>query len=327
MDISVIIPTYNRAHLIEQTLTSIVQQSYPPCEIIVVDDGSKDQTEAVVRHFGSAVRYCRVKNGGQGPARNVGASLAKGSWLAFCDSDDLWHPDKLALQAKLCDNAPEVEYTFTNFRTVVDDVWSIQTKFDSSPVGFWELPMRKIDEDLLVIEKPLIPRILGHQPIFPSTIMMKKQFLHRMGGWGEVFPRSPVEDFEFVLRCVDRPPIGVVRTPVVGIRKHSSNVSGNPLRATMGEIEILRYALKHHPAAREHAGAICEQIVMRSTSAAEGAFAAGDFGKARELLEAVPFPQRSWKLHLKSAVANCPGMGGQVLRKGMLGLLQRLRAA
>jgi glycosyltransferase involved in cell wall biosynthesis len=319
LEVGVVIPTYNRAHLIELTLASIVQQSCPPAEIVVVDDGSTDHTETVVRRFPS-VKYVRIQNSGQCRARNVGVAATTTPWLAFCDSDDLWHPDKLLLQTRLFAKAADAQYGFTNFRFVVDDDWSVNTKFDTLPTGYWNVRRREIEPGSFVVEEPLFERLLRHQPVFPSTIIMKRTFFDLIGGWKDALGRTLGEDLEFTLRCVDRPAIAVVAEPVVGIRKHAANFSRDNVRSILGEIEILRYVLENHPAAQDHRDTILEQILVRNVSAAEGAFAVGELGKVRELLKAVAFHRRSWKLHLKSMVAQCPGTGGYILRKGIIAL-------
>jgi glycosyltransferase involved in cell wall biosynthesis len=315
LEVSVIVPTYNRADLITETLASILNQSHPPSEIIVVDDGSRDNTEAVVREFGSQIKYLRIENSGECRARNVGASASSAPWIAFCDSDDLWHPDKLLLQARLFERASDVEYSFTNFKTVVNREWSGTTKFDTSPTGYWDLPRREIDNGTFVIETSMCDCILQHQPIFPSTLMMKRSFFDRVGRWREPLGRTPSVDLEFHFRCVSQPLTGVVSTPVVGIRKHASNFSGNPLRTTIGEIEILRYLLTNVPAAKQHEDRIQEQIIVRSARAAEDAFAIGDLELARKLLVSVPYDQRTWKLRVKSRICQLPEPVGQFLQK------------
>jgi glycosyltransferase involved in cell wall biosynthesis len=318
LEISVIVPTYNRADLIAETLASILNQSHRPSEIIVVDDGSRDNTEAIVREFGSQIKYVRIDNSGECRARNVGVSAASAPWIAFCDSDDLWHPDKLLLQARLFERASDVEYSFTNFKTVVDAEWSGTTKFDTSPTGYWDLPRREIADGTFVVQAPMCACILRHQPIFPSTLMMKRSFFDRIGQWRESLGRTPSVDLEFHFRCVSQPLIGVVSTPVVGIRKHASNFSGNPLRTTIGEVEILRYILSNVPAAREHEDQIREEIIARGARTAEDAFAIGDLELARQLLESVPYDKRSWKLRVKSHVLQLPKPVGQFLQKRLV---------
>ena len=108
--ISVVIPVYNGALFIQGALQSVLNHTAPPIEIIVVDDGSTDGTTDVVRLVNSAVpiRYHRQDNQGPSVARNLGVSLASGDWIAFLDADDIWHPEKLAIQADLIQAHPDV---------------------------------------------------------------------------------------------------------------------------------------------------------------------------------------------------------------------------
>lgn len=100
MNISVIIPTYNREKLIEKCINSVLEQTYQPTEIIVVDDGSTDGTPDKIYKLNSPIIRVIIgeKNRGAQAARNLGIKEAKGDWIAFLDSDDVWLPDKLAKQ-------------------------------------------------------------------------------------------------------------------------------------------------------------------------------------------------------------------------------------
>jgi glycosyltransferase involved in cell wall biosynthesis len=314
MNISVIVPTYNRADLIAETLESILAQNYPPTEIIVVDDGSTDNTEQIVRKYAPAVSYLRIKNSGECAARNAGVAHCSGDWVGFCDSDDLWAPDKLRLHVQLFKTAPDVEYSFSNFRTVVGGAWSQDTKFDTSPPAYWHLPRRNITSDLFVIECSMFARLLTHQPIFPSTLMMKKSFFDAVGRWNEPLGRTRSVDLEFHLRCVAKGPIGVVAAPVVGIRKHAANFSGDPLVNALGEIEVLRYVLQHNPIALKAKGIIVDEIARRTAKAAEQSFDIGNLRGCRELMKSVPVRQRSRRQILKAAIASLPPYAAHGLR-------------
>jgi len=122
--VSVIVPTYNRAHLIGETLESVRAQAYRPIEIIVVDDGSTDNTAEVVRSFAETarddldVRYVRQENMGVVFARNRGLKESRGEFIQFLDSDDLLHPGKLSAQVKAMRDEPEVEYVFSGWERV-----------------------------------------------------------------------------------------------------------------------------------------------------------------------------------------------------------------
>lgn len=98
MNISVVIPTYNRRDLLKRALLSMLAQTLLPTEIIVIDDGSTDDTAAMIRTEFPAVHYYHQENQGVGSARNTGIQHAIGDWIAFLDSDDEWLPEKLARQ-------------------------------------------------------------------------------------------------------------------------------------------------------------------------------------------------------------------------------------
>ncbi len=114
--ISVIIPTYNSASIVGEAIESALNQSYPPDEVVVVDDGSTDDTGAVCRRFGDEVHYIRQDNARASAARNHGIALAHDRWLAFLDADDLWEPDKLELQLAGLRQHPEADFSVTAVR-------------------------------------------------------------------------------------------------------------------------------------------------------------------------------------------------------------------
>lgn len=97
--IAAIIPTYNRAPLLGRAIESVLDQTYPAAEVIVIDDGSRDDTSAVAAKFGTAIRYVRQENAGASEARNNGVRLASTEWVAFLDSDDVWVPTHLERMA------------------------------------------------------------------------------------------------------------------------------------------------------------------------------------------------------------------------------------
>lgn len=116
--ISVVVPSYNSASVIDAALSSILSQTHQPDEIIVVDDGSHDDTAAVCRRF-EEVRYIRQSNAGASTARNRGADIADGDLLAFLDADDEWSPRKLERQMAALAETPEADFCIT-----AADVWS-----------------------------------------------------------------------------------------------------------------------------------------------------------------------------------------------------------
>ena len=106
MRVSVVIPTYNRADFLREAIASALQQDYPNVELIVVDDGSRDDTAAVVGEFGPAVHYLWQENRGVSAARNRGAAASTGDLIAFLDSDDLWAAEQGVRASRLFRDAP-----------------------------------------------------------------------------------------------------------------------------------------------------------------------------------------------------------------------------
>jgi glycosyltransferase involved in cell wall biosynthesis len=114
--ISIVMPTYNRADLILETIQSVLRQSYSNWELVIVDDGSDDETESVIRAVGNnKITYHRISHTGfLGKVRNVGIEKSNGQYIAFLDSDDLWRTDKLELQLALLNKFSECKFCFSN---------------------------------------------------------------------------------------------------------------------------------------------------------------------------------------------------------------------
>lgn len=318
--VSVIVPTYNRASLIGVTIESILDQTTPPAEVIVIDDGSTDETESAIRKFPSNVKYHRTERLRVCGARNLGVSVATSPWIAFCDHDDLWTRDKLSKQLALHEQH-NLEYSFTNFRIVSGGKWNEQTKFDTAPQGFFD-GFESVPQGL-VARRPYYDNLLQFQPIFPSTVMISKRFFESLGGMRPELGVNPSEDLDFTLRCVQHCPIGAIAEPLVGIQRHESNYSGDNYLNTCGQIEILNLALRTHELSEHTRELIAEQIVVRSIEAGDGAFARADFKRCAELMSQVPRAQLPSKVRLKLLIASCPGP----IAKFLHGLLSGRSAA
>src|SRR5262245_3320321 len=114
--VSVLIPTYNRAHLVARSVESALAAMLPDDELIVADDGSTDNTEQVLAPYAGRIRLLRLPHGGAGVTRNAAIGVATRPLVAFLDSDDEWDSDKLVLQRALMDARPDVLFCFSDFR-------------------------------------------------------------------------------------------------------------------------------------------------------------------------------------------------------------------
>lgn len=115
LPVSVIIPSYNRAHTVVRAIKSALEETYGGDEIIVIDDGSTDETEKILLPFFTKIRYFCTENQGAGAARNFGVRIAQNPLIAFLDSDDEWFAGKLELQRKLHTACPDLTFSFTDF--------------------------------------------------------------------------------------------------------------------------------------------------------------------------------------------------------------------
>ena len=135
-DVSVVIPVYNRAAWLERAVASILCQTLPPLEVIVVDDGSTDGTGEVCRRLEArGIRVLLQSNQGVSAARNAGARAAEGAFIAFLDSDDLAHPSRLELQRAVHDRFPGMGWSFGNFTGIEEDD-TPSPGHDGFPSGF-----------------------------------------------------------------------------------------------------------------------------------------------------------------------------------------------
>ncbi len=297
--VSVVIPTFNSDGLIVQTLRSVLAQTLPPAEVIVVDDGSTDDTEQLVRAF--PVRYCRVENGGPSKARNVGVALANSEWIAFCDHDDLWRPTYLERFA--AHMRPASFYGFANWVDIIGDVWTAQEKFSAAPEGFFAEP-----------EQPFYRHLLDFVPVWPSATLIRKDFFDSLGGFDPRFSRFATEDLDFTLRCNEHAPAVVMHEALVGIRRHQGNYSYGLIRKLLSDSTILEWARDQHRLGRTLRPEIDRVIIKRRLWALNEAFQNGDTATVRDIAALLPSATIPAKARVKIALAKSRIVPGALLR-------------
>jgi glycosyltransferase involved in cell wall biosynthesis len=185
----VIIPTYNRYELLKRALESLYAQTYTPSEIIVIDDGSTDNTSQVIQDFPNII-YLYQENSGVSSARNLGIKNATYEWIAFLDSDDEWDSKKLQLQVEFHKNNPKILMSYT------DERWVRDSKEIKIPKKF-----RKYGGDIF-------ERCLSHCIIAPSATMIHKSLLKKVGNFDESL--EICEDYDLWLRVALQNEIGLV---------------------------------------------------------------------------------------------------------------------
>lgn len=308
--ISLVIPTYNRGALIADTIDSALAQHMPFAEIIVVDDGSTDDTAAVLARFGERITVIRVQNGGVQRARNAGVRAATTPWIALCDSDDLLSPDYCATLIRGLERDPACDAVYCNFVPFSERADG-PDKFSQAPAGFFEGARR--DDDMWRDIPDLYVRTVAYQPLFPSGSLIRKSRYEEIGGYDPRFNGVGAEDWEFTLRLIASAQMALCAIPLVRIRKHAGNDSADNLRQNRGCIDILEYALQHHPLAGRYREAILQSIDERRVEVFAAAFANGDFPLAREGLRQLRRQPRDLRFRIKSLITQLPGFLRQPL--------------
>ncbi len=172
--VSVIIPTFNRATYVPRAIESVLSQRYRDFEIIVVDDGSKDNTREVVTAYGALVRYVFQENQGPGAARNLGIRTATGIYLAFLDSDDVWLPTFLDRTVSALEEHPEVDVVATGIYLGPEDHKTLG-HMDGIETGVWQLSPGLSGEQ--------VPRVLSG--FCPPALLVKADVVKKYGGFYE----------------------------------------------------------------------------------------------------------------------------------------------
>ena len=189
--VSIILPTYNRAHRVGKAIESVLAQTYTDFELLVIDDGSTDETEQVVTgYMDKRVHYYRMEeNGGQSKARNCGIQLAQYDYLAFEDSDDLWRPGKLEIQMETMQGAgQDVGMVYHKFR------------YDLGEGRGMVLP----DENIPVEKKSgdIYKQLLWDNLVGMPAMLLKKECVNVVGGLDETL--KCLEDYDFALRIAQK---------------------------------------------------------------------------------------------------------------------------
>jgi len=310
--ISVVVPTYNRASLICATLDAIFAQTRKADEVIVVDDGSTDDTWAVLARYGGAVTPIRIANSGDLVTRNIGLRAACGRLVAFCDSDDLWHPEFLATMSAIWQHAPNLTAAYSNFRLLQNDQLSSHSKFDGAPSGFWT-GLREVAPDMGVFDLPVVKRLLDFQPFFPSCMVVNRSAFLALGGWDEGVSRIVGCDLATTLRVASAPPIGIVRESLVNIRKHANNFSNSVEAMNLGDARVLEYILKDRPEVALAENSFRRSIARRRQQALESAFSRKDFQAVRDINTLIPRDMRPPKHRVKVMIAALPAPIGRLI--------------
>jgi glycosyltransferase involved in cell wall biosynthesis len=265
--LSVVIPTYNRGSLIGETLESVFAQTYRRLEVIVVDDGSTDDTEAVVGRFQGRVIYIRQQNQGLAASRNTGLGRATGEFVAWQDSDDLWNPDKTAVQLGYLRRRPETVCIGSDFSAFsadgffershvrsyygvidraprgLDDLFSDQELVPAPELPYLSQSGGGLPEAIRVYSGQLYETLVQGNCLHPPTVMFRRDAAAQAGPLDGTFRRDA--DWEWLLRISRIGRCAYVDHPLMRYRLSPGQMSGDAQAAdiALSRVQVLE-ALK-----------------------------------------------------------------------------------
>jgi glycosyltransferase involved in cell wall biosynthesis len=213
--VSVIIPTYNRGRFVGKAIESVLDQNFDDFEVIVVDDGSTDNTHQTLQRYGNRIRYIYQENAGASAARNTGIKAARGEWLAFLDSDDEWMPGYLAKQIQRAGEVPGLcmqttDCTFFNL--------------DGRSHTYFEMNGTLAEfkgDDYLVFREPF-SFIVKHGPWQVGATIIRVEAIKKAGLFDPNLNLS--EDFDLMARVALLGSFAVVKEALVNIHRRSESI-------------------------------------------------------------------------------------------------------
>jgi len=230
--VSVVIPVYNRGKYIAETIGSVMAQTFKDFEIIAVDDGSKDDSRAVLDSFGSAIQVLEHpgrSNRGQSASINLGMRAARGDFIAVLDSDDLWLPEKLALQVAYFDAHPEVGLVYGNG-------WVVDGN-GQRPYPIYKPEHREYSEPSRVL--------MDCYFLLPSNSLVRAAVFRRAGWFDESFRAA--QDHDMAIRIAEITQLAYINEYIFSYRRHEDSISfkNADRRWKNGFVILARAAARH----------------------------------------------------------------------------------
>jgi len=282
--VSVIIPTYNCGRYVEDAVESVLHQTRRPFEIIVVDDGSTDDTGLKLRKYKNRVQVVTQENQGSSKARNVGLELAQGDYVAFLDADDRWRPEKLEWQLACFRELDDVGLVFSDFSAIDPDGGIVATRYLEGAFGVFReygiaLPdifrtSRRIpgtgpasdSAGLLSHSGPVFRELCKGNFILPSTTLFRRSHIERIGlRFNETYRCAIDQDFH--LRFALHHPVAYLDTVTAEYRiGREGKLSGNPNtpQLILNTIETLENVFRERESLRTEHGALFQMVMARS---------------------------------------------------------------
>jgi glycosyltransferase involved in cell wall biosynthesis len=303
-DITVVIPAFNGARFVAETLDSIRAQTLPARQIIVVDDGSTDSTGDIVREKFPEVLCVRVANGGAGVARRHGIELCTTDWVALCDSDDLWRADHLERKAGLIEAFPDVQLAFSDSYSFGPGAIEGHSLFSEGPQGWFGRFQGERHGDFFRLSDPY-RALLAFAPIYVSGLAFRLDAYNRMGGFLPKYSRWVGEDSEFVRRFVSMPDVVVAgdHAQTWGYRRHGDNFSKIKWKNYYCKPRILKEHLDLGVVPERFRGEVDEEVARSLAEAFDMAYWDDSREGMREIYPQLPASVKTLKRRFKALMS------------------------
>jgi alpha-1,6-rhamnosyltransferase len=243
--VSICIPVYNGSHFLERCFASIAAQTWQDFEIIVVDDGSQDDSAGNARrlmaHYGISGQVIRTENHGCEQARDVACDAARADVIAPFDCDDLWEPEYLAHVLAALRSHPDIDFVYCDSIEVFADTGA--KKLKSEEAHWIDLTRASRDGDLYRFGRgEFFAMLLRGQVLFPPCTMFKRSLYGRAGRYADLDLRISL-DWSFGLRASRVGTVAFLNQPLLRKFNHGANVSGDPVRTLTSDLKVIRSLL------------------------------------------------------------------------------------
>lgn len=281
LDVTVVVPAFDSARWIEATLASIRAQTVPVREIVVVDNGSSDETAALAARAGATVLV--RPGGGPSRARNAGIAAARTEWIAFCDADDVWEPHKLARHRDVVELCPDISLTFSDWLAFDERGPLRETSLCDDP-SYARLRRVPVGPGIVRFERADLSAAFYHSMfVLTSSAVVRRGTLLAAGPFDERL--RVTEDYELFIRVIARASAAAIEEPLVRYRRHPASISSDEVINTAQHRafwELIEAAPDRYPPGSLEF--VRRDRVKRTRIAGEFAARRGRFGEARRHL-------------------------------------------
>jgi len=251
VDVTVVIPTYNRPDLLRETVDSVLAQTRPAREIIVVDNGSNNETQLMLREvYGDRVSSIKINPVGQQAARNAGFAAATSTWLATLDDDDLYRPTFLEAVGQIIDDgrANMISSDHRKFQHPHGNgVVAPNTNAENAPDGYWSgIPRPEDGQDWSYVGTFPVERLIRFNGFYTSTLVMRRDLIDQLGGYDPRVRGIKCEDLEMLSRALPIARLAFIWKDLVEYRRHDSNTTIGPFAIRYGRWRIFEFVYRQN---------------------------------------------------------------------------------